>query len=43
MNNRGMIPPMTMPTVIGLIDGSIRDATNSAITWALAASIMPAI
>ena len=38
-----MIPPKTIPKVIGLMVGSIRAAIKSAITCANAAPIIPAI
>ena len=43
MSSKGMMPPKTIPKVIGLMVGSIRAAIKSAITCANAAPIIPAI
>ena len=43
MNSKGIIPPKTMPKVIGLMVGSTSAAIKSAITCANAAPIIPAI
>ena len=43
MKNKGIIPPRTIPKVIGLIVGSIMAAIKSATTCASAAPMMPAI
>ena len=43
MNSKGIIPPKTMPKVIGLMVGSTSAAIKSAITCANAAPMIPAI
>ena len=43
MSNNGKIPPRTIPSVLGLIDGSIMAAIKSATTCARAAPMIPVI